>query len=226
MITAIAMLAGCNTVDIKAIRTARVLTLAEMDQVSAGSAVAVGHVDAFAVGFAPQTAATTTTLASADILVPAPPFLKLLTLNYASAQGAASAGNALLTTAGGSTHIGVDGVGGGAAIDAASASIAAGSSSSHAQINMQFYGLSIDRVDLVFGTATATACCAPTLRAQTTADGSGGGHWRELRAFSITDIRGVQSRVDISVVSSALPILDAGQVAALVSPTLLQSSHQ
>jgi hypothetical protein len=228
MITlATAMLAGCQSVAIQHPGKARLLAAFEMDQVSAGSALAVSNVEATALGRAPQTTATTSTLASSGVPVSAPPFLDLLTLNYAFSQAVASAGNAATAEAAGTTEIAVDGGGGGALINATSAGTAAGSTSSQAQINMRFYGLSIGRVDLVFGTAAATACCAPILGVQTTVDGAGGGYWRDLQASPVSDAPGqVQSRVDISVVSSALPILDAGQVSALIAPTLLQGIGQ
>ena len=224
----IAMLAGCETTAIRTSGRARPLTGTEMDQVSAGSASAMSNVDASALGSAPQTATSGSTLASSGNLVSALPFLGYLTLNYANSQAAASASNALLTEANGSIDVAVDGGGGGASINAASSAIAAGSGTSHAQINMQFYGISIGRgVDLVFGSAVATACCAPILGAQSTADGVGGGYWRKLQASSVSVAPGqVQSRVDISVVSSALPNLDAGLVSALIAPTLSQSIGQ
>lgn len=198
-----------------------------MDRISAGSSAAASDANATALGPAPETTTVTNTLASSGIPVSAPPFLDLLTLNYAFSQAVASAGNAVTAEATGTTEIAVDGGGGGASINATSAGTAAGRTSSQAQINMQFYGLSIGRVDLTFGTAIATACCAPILAAQATADGAGGGYWRELQASPVSDVPGqVQSKVDISVVSSALPILDAGQVSSLVGPTWSQAGNQ
>lgn len=199
-----------------------------MDGVSAGSATATADVRASALGFAPLTTATTDTLASSGILRPALPFLNLLTLDYASSHAMASASNAPFAEASGLVHIGVDGGGGGASIDAESLANAAGSGSSASQINMQFYGLSIGRMgDLVFGTAVASACCAAVRRAQTTAEGSGGGYSRTIEAFPVAGVPGqLQSRIDISVVASSLPLLDAGQVSALIGPALLQSVGQ
>ena len=105
---------------------------------------------------------------------------------------------------------------------------AAGSGSSASQINMQFYGLSIGRtVDLVFGTAVASACCAPVRRAQTTADGSGGRYSRSIAAFPVTVVPGqLRSRIDMSLVASLLPVLDAGQVSAQIGPAVLRSMGQ
>jgi hypothetical protein len=92
---------------------------------------------------------------------------------------------------------------------------------------MQFYGLSIGRVDLVFGTALAVACCAPTLEVQTTADAVGGGYSNELQGRPLSDIPGqLQSRVDVSVVSSSLPIGDPGQMLTFTAPPLSRSIGQ
>jgi hypothetical protein len=227
MIVATALVAACETTTTRSPEQARLLTAVEMDQVSAGSAAARSNVEATALGPSPHTSATTSTLASSGSPVSAPPFLDLLTLNYAFSQALASAIDAPLTDASGSTQTEVDNGTGGASISATSVGTAAGSASSHAQINMQFYGFSIGRVDLVFGTTIATACCAPILEAKTSADGTGGGYWRELQASPVSDVPGqVESRVDISVVSSALPILDAGLVSALVGPTWWQTNNQ
>jgi hypothetical protein len=227
MIVAAAVLSGCEEAEFQRSGGPTVLTETQMDRVSAGTAAAVSSVQAFAVGAAPQTSASTSTLANAGTPMTAQPFLQQSSLNYASVQGTASAANGSLTDANGSTQIGVNGGGGGASIEAATVSMAAGSTSSQTQINMQFYGVSIGHVDLVFGTATAAACCAPTLEAQVTAEGSGGGYLREYKASPITDNPGqVQSRVDISIISSALPILDTGQASVLVGPTLSQISNQ
>jgi hypothetical protein len=227
MIVATAVLSGCEGAGFQRSDGPRLLTETQMDRVSAGTATAVSSVEAFAVGAMPETSAATSTLVNPGAAITAQPFLQQSTLNYASAQGTASAANGLLTEANGSTQIGVDGGGRGVSIQAATVGMAAGSTSSQTQINMQFYGLSLGRVDLVFGTATAAACCAPTLEARATAEGSGGGYLRDYKTSPITDSPGqVQSRVDISIISSALPILDAGQVSVLVGPTLSQISNQ
>lgn len=221
------ILSSCATAAIPSPSLPRQLTILEMDLVSAGSATAISNVDASALGVAPRTSASTDTLVSSGEPASAPPFIGLPTLNYAVSEGAASASNGLVTQVDGSTHIGVTGGGGGALIDAFGAAAASGSPRGQAQLSMRFYGLSIGSVDLVFGTATATACCAPSVMAQSSADAAGGGHWRALQAFTKSDVSGqVQSRIDISVVSSALPVLDPGQVSASVAPNLLQSISQ
>lgn len=221
------ILSSCATAAVPNPRLPRQLTILEMDLVSAGSATAISNVDAFALGAAPRTSAATDTLVSSGEPASASPFIGLPTLNYAVSQGAASASNGLVTQVNGSIHIGVTGGGGGALIDAFGAAAASGNLAGQAQLSMQFYGLSIGRVDLVFGSATATACCAPSVMAQSSADAAGGGHWRELQAFTTSDVSGqFQNRTDISVVSSALPVLDPGQVSASAVPNLSQSISQ
>ena len=224
-----ASIAGCGSAEIRSTGSGhRLLTGIEMDGVSAGSATATADVRASALGLAPRTTATTDTLTSSGIFRPALPFLNLLTLDYASSQVMASASNAPFSEASGLVQISVDGGGGGASVDARSMANAAGSGSSASQITMQFYGLSIGRtVDFIFGTAVASACCAAARSAQTTAEGWGGRYSRSIEAFPVAVVPGqLQSRIDISVVASSLPVLDAGQVSALIGPSPLQSVGQ
>ena len=222
-----ATVAGCGSGEIPTRVGHRLLTGIEMDGVSAGSATAIADVRAVALGFEPRTTATTDTLASSGTQRSALPFSNLLTLNYASSQAIASASNAPFTEASGLIHIGVDGGGGGVSIDAESLANAAGSGSSASQITMQFYGLSIGRtVDLVFGTTEASTCCAPVGSAGNRAEGSGGGYSRSIEAFTVAIVAGqLQSRVDIAVVASSLPLLDAGQVSLIGTAPLQSKGH-
>lgn len=197
---------------------ARLLTPAEMDQVTVGavSAVAENQVEAQALGAgAAQTTTSASTLASSTGPVAGAPFA-YLSSNYSSSQATASAIGGQLAETSGSSHISVA-ANGGAQIDAAGTAIAAGGERSQAQVSLQFYGLSIGHVDLAFGTATAAACCAPLLAAQVTANGRAGGPYsQEAQAFPLSTIPGqVQSRADIAVVSSSLPIVNAGQMMSL-----------
>ena len=200
----------------------KVLTPYEMERVTAGtvSAAAEDQVAAQALGrgaAASQTAASASTLAtSSSSPVPGPAF-GLLSSNYSNSQAAASAIGGQFADINGSSHISVAANGGGAQIDARGAASAAGGDRSQAQVSLQFYGLSIGHVDLAFGTTVTTACCAPQLAAQVTANGVAGGPYsQEVRAFPLSTIRGqVQSRADIAVVSSSLPLLDAGQMMSL-----------
>ena len=197
---------------------ARLLTPAEMDRVTVGSAVAENQVEAQALGAgAAQTTASASTLASSAGPVAGAPFA-YLSSNYSSSQATASAIGGQLAESSGSSHISVA-ANGGAQIDAAGTAIAAGGERSQAQVSLQFSGLSIGHVDLAFGTATAAACCAPVLAAQVTANGRAGGPYsQEAQAFPLSTIPGqVQSRADIAVVSSSLPIVNAGQMMS-VSP--------
>jgi hypothetical protein len=194
---------------------ARLLTPAEMDRVTVGadSAVAENQVEAQALGAgAAQTTASASTLASSTGPVAGAPFA-YLNSNYSSSQATASAIGGQLAESSGSSHISVA-ANGGAQIDAAGTAIAAGGERSQAQVSLQFYGLSIGHVDLAFGTATAAACCAPLLAAQVTANGwAGGPYSQEAQAFPPSTIPGqVQSRADIAIVSSSLPIVNAGQM--------------
>ena len=195
---------------------ARLLTPAEMDRVTVGSAVAENQVEAQALGAgAAKTTASASTLASSTGPVAGAPFA-YLNSNYSSSQATASAIGGQLAESSGSSHISVA-ANGGAQIDAAGTAIAAGGERSQAQVSLQFYGLSIGHVDLAFGTATAAACCAPLLAAQVTANGwAGGPYSQEAQAFPLSTIPGqVQSRADIAIVSSSLPIVNTGQMMSL-----------
>jgi len=198
---------------------AKQLTAPEMERVTAGgvSVVAENQVEARALApeavLARTTTSTRTLAVSNSSPVPGLPFADLSS-NYSNSQATASAIGRQLAEASGSSYISVIAKGGGAQIDTAGAASAIGGDRSQAQLSLQFYGLSIGHVDLAFGTAAATACCAPILAAQVTANGAARGRYSQtIRASPVSTIPGqVQSRVDIAVVSSSLPLLDAGQV--------------
>lgn len=194
-----------------------------MDQVTAGSAVAANAAAARALGSAPRTAVLSSALAySGSSPIAGAPFL-----NYVSSQDMASASNGQSTQASGSSQIHVDSANGGASIDAKASSTAAGSETSHAQVSMQFYGVSTSRADLVFGSVAAVACCGPLVAAQVAVDsGAGGPYSRELRGVPLSDVPGqTQSRVDVAIASSALPILDPAQVVVARAPSLISPKY-
>jgi hypothetical protein len=199
---------------------AKLLTAAEMDRVSVGaSAVAENQIEAQALapgaGAAQTTASASTLAVSSSNPVAGPPFAHLSS-NYSNSQATASAIGGQLAETSGSSHISVA-ANGGAQIDAAGTAVAAGGERSKAQVSLQFYGLSTGHVDLAFGTAAAAACCAPLLAAQVTANGGAGGPYsQEIKAFPPSATPGqIQSRADIAVISSSLPLLNAGQMMSL-----------
>jgi hypothetical protein len=199
----------------------RLLTAAEMERVTASGLSAVAENQAEAQALAPgaeaaQTTASASTLAiSSSSAVAGPPFARLSS-NYSNSQATASAIGGQFAETSGSSHISVA-ANGGAQIDAAGAAIAVGGERSQAQVSLQFYGLSIGHVDLAFGTAAAAACCAPLLAGQVTVSGvAGGAYSQKVQAFQLSAIPGqVQSRADIAVVSSSLPLVNAGQMMSL-----------
>lgn len=199
---------------------AKLLTAAEMDRVTVGASVGVENeveAQALAAGAgAAQTTASASTLAvSGSSPVAGAPFA-YLSSNYSDSQATAAAIGGQLAEISGSSHISVA-ANGGARIDAAGTALAAGGDRSQAQVSLQFYGLSIGHVDLAFGTVVATACCAPVLAAQVTANGGAGGRYsQELQDFPLSATPGqIQSRADIAVVSSSLPLVSAGQMMSL-----------
>jgi hypothetical protein len=210
LVLAIPLVAGCETTTLRNSGRARILTGAEMDRISAGAAVAVNEATARALGAAPQTAVSATTQTnSGGSPIAGAPFL-----NYATSRAMASAGNGELVQAGVSSQISVDGANGGARIDAAATGAVAGNATSHAQVSTQTYAISTIRADLAFGSVSASACCGSAAEAQVKADSRAGGPYsREIHGAALSDAPGqVQRKVDIAIVSSALPVLDPAQL--------------
>jgi hypothetical protein len=213
VVLAMAMVGGCQTATIQRPGEARRLTGFEMDEVTAGSAVAANDTGARALGLVPRTAVLGTASAySGNSPVAGAPFL-----NYANSQAIASASNGDLAQTTLSSHVSVDSVNGGASIGAE----AAGTGTSRAEVTAEFYGISTNRADIVFGSLAAVGCCGSGTGAQIeVVSGTGGPYSKELRASPVSDTPGqLQGRVDIAVVSSALPILDPAQVLVAGSPT-------
>ncbi len=221
LVIPLAMLFGCELSAMPSTSGMRALATTELDRITVGSAGASIDLAAYALPPAAQTVATTNTLAiSGSSPVISPPFLGGLSTNFSTSQGIASASSGQLAQTTGASHTSVSGANGGAAIDAVGASIAAGPGLGQTELSLQFQGFSTARADLVYGTAIATACCAPGLSAQVAVVGHAGGPYTaELQVHPGADQPGqVQSRVDISVVSSALPIIDPGQMMSLLTP--------
>ena len=225
MVLATMVVAGCkNGAPEDPSGGARLLTGIEMDQLTAGSAVAVNNVEAVALGAAPQTIALTSTLAdSGGSPIAGAPFL-----NYAISQAAASASNGPFVQAGGSSQIQVQGGAGGAWIDGAATATAIGSEPSNAEINIQFTGLSLSHLDFVYGSISAVSCCNPQDTTHAKVDSGGGGPYTmQLQGAPVSDTPGqIQSRIDAAVASSTLPLLDAGQGLTITAPRLSQSIGQ
>lgn len=226
LVLATVVVTGCENVATERPGGVRLLAESEMDTVTAGSALAMNQVEADALGYAVQTTAFSSTLADAGgSPIVAPPFVRIL--NYASSQAGASASNGSFAQAGGSSQIQVD-ASGGAWINAAASAANMESNNGHAEVNIQFVGISIGHVDLVYGSVVATACCGPSGRAQAGAEFGGGGPYTSgLQGMPISDIPGqVQGRIDAAVASSTLPLLDAGQALTVTAPGLSQSLGQ
>ena len=205
-------LAGCQTTIIQSPSGERNLTNSEMDEVTAGSAVGANSAAAHALGSQARTDALGDASAYLGVgQVAGAPFL-----NYAKSRVNASASGDEFTETGLSSRVLVDGANGGASIGVA----AAGVGTSQAQVAAQLYGISTNRADVVFGSVAAVACCGSGAGAQIKVDsGTGGSFSRELRAAPLSDMPGqVRKRIDIAVVSSALPILDPAQLSVASAP--------
>jgi hypothetical protein len=219
MLLAMATIAGCQTTIAQHRHGSRILTGPEMDVVTAGSAVASNGAAAHALGLETQTAVSGGASAYSGIS----PILGAPLLNYGTSQATASAGGDELAETRLSSAISVDGTNGGASI----AATAAGLGTSHAQVNAQLYGISTARADVAFGSVAAVACCGSDTEAQVRVNGAAGGPYsEELRAAPVSEATGqVGSRVDITVVSSALPILDQAQVLVAGAPTRVSPKY-
>ena len=192
-----------------------------MDQITVGSAGAINGAEARALGSSSQaTASTSALVASGSSTIAGAPFQNAASSNYVSSRITASASNGQTAEASGSSHVFADGGNGGAQIDSTATAIGAGGGTSHAQVGMHFSATSTARADLVFGSVTAIACCTPLAQARIEVIGRAGGPYsRELQGAPSSDTPGqIQSRVDIVVVSSALPIVDPGQMLSLLTP--------
>jgi hypothetical protein len=213
MLLAVAIVTGCQATLAQRPHGARMLTGAEMDTVTAGSAVAASDAAARARG----TEAQTDVLGSASAYsgldpIPGPTFL-----NYANSQATASASGDALAATGLTSSVSVDGANGGASITAT----ASGVGTSRAQVTAQFYGTSITRADLAYGSVAASACCGSGSEAQVRLDtATGGPYSKELRATPVSGTPSqAASRIDVTVISSTLPILDPAQVVVTGVPT-------
>lgn len=201
-----AFLAGCQAIVIQHSGGKRILTASEMDKVTAGSAVAANDTTARALG----STAETNVLGSGSAYSGTAPIAGASLPYYVNSQAIASASGDVLTTTGLSSHTSVDGTSGGASIEA----IAGASGTSRAQVHAQFYGVSTNRADIVFGSVAAVGCCGSDAEAQVGVNPrTGGPYSRELRAAPTSDTPGpAHSRIDIAVVSSTLPVLDPAQL--------------
>lgn len=219
MVPLIAMLAGCQPTTIQGPGKARILTGFEMDAVTAGLAIAANDAAARAFGAAPQAAA----LGIASAYSGSSPILSAPFLNYANSQATTSAGKGELAQTGLSSRVSVGGANGGASIDAK----AADAGTTGAQITTQFYGISTSPADLAFGSVSASACCGSTATVQVKTDsGAGGPYSQEIRSTATSDVEGqAQRRVDIAVVSSALPILDPAQLSVTGGPARISPKY-
>jgi hypothetical protein len=217
---AIPVLAGCEVVAVRSATGTRELSIREMDGITVGSASATIDIAAHALAPDARTTSSASTLAvSGGSPMAGPSLLAQANLNYSSSQGAASAtSDARLSEVNGSSHTSVSSANGGASIDATGAATAAGGGAGNAQLGMLFFGFSTSRADLVFGSANAAACCAPSLGAQVKADGAAGGPYSiKFEGYPLSDIPGqAQGRVEVAVASSALPIVDPGQVMGIL----------
>src|SRR5215813_3642894 len=131
IVLALALVGGCDVTTIQRSGGARILTGFEMDQVTAGSALAANTTEGRGLGYAPDTAVLGTASAySGNNSIAGAPFL-----DYAASQATASANGGNLAQTSLSSQISADGANGGVSINAR----AAGAGMNQAQVTSQFY---------------------------------------------------------------------------------------
>jgi hypothetical protein len=225
IVLATTFLVGCQTGIVRNQGVVRTLTGLEMDEVTAGSAAVANDTAAHALGSNVQTnaLASATAYSGTDPIAAAPYFDHTNSRNYTNSQTVASASSDVLTKTTLSNYASVEGTSGGVSIDVT----ADGSGTSRAQVDSQLYGVSTDRADIVFGSAAAVACCGSNAAAQVTINSrTGGPYSKELRAAPVSDTPGqTRDRVDVAVVSSALPILDSAQVLAAAASARMSPKY-
>lgn len=210
---AVAIVTGCQATTAQRPRGARLLTVPEMDAVTAGSVAAADDAAARALGSEAKTSVSTV----AAVYSGSGPLLGVPYLNYANSQAAAAAGGNQSAQARLSSTVSIGGANGGASITAT----ATGVGTDQAQAAAQFYGTSATGADVAFGSVTAAACCGSASGAQVSlVTVKGGPYSKEIRAAPVSDTPGqVESRIDITVASSARPILDQAEVSVAGAPT-------
>jgi hypothetical protein len=170
-----------------------------MEHLTAGSSAAINDAMASALGTAPSTMAWGTSSADSDN------GLIVGTLDYTSSKAQALAHGENIARTRLSSGVSVSNNIGTAALDG----VADGVGSNRAEATTQLYGVSTKSAIVVFGSIAASACCDTD--AETHADilkKASGLYTNELRSSSKSYTPAErQSRVDISVVVSALPIL-------------------
>ena len=182
-----------------------------MDQITVGDASATSDTSAQAIG-----GATASTTLSSDISVAGgSPLSWAPIVNYAASRNQATASGAVTVQATGSARIFVGTNGGsGVAANATAGANAAGSGAG-ATIDIQLYGISIaNGTSLVFGTARATACCAPLADALATIDTTVVGPHVQVRQAELQDLSvGTHSTtIGFGAVSSQLPLIEPSRL--------------
>jgi len=177
----------------------RILTSLEMEHLTAGSSTAINDAMASALGSAPSTIAWGTSSADSENGRITP------TLDYTSSKAQAFAHGENIARTRLSSSVSVSNNVGAAELDG----FADGVGSNRAEATTQLYGISTKSAIVVFGSIDASACCDTDAKADANIlKKTTGLYTNELRnAWTSYTPAQRQSRVDISVVVSALPIL-------------------
>jgi hypothetical protein len=206
------VLTGCNITDAQRFRTPRILTNSDLEKITAGSSAARNEILADAIGAAPEAIVSGTVSAfSGDT-----PIIGMPISNFAMTQGKAFASGSERAETLLLSHLSIDHLNREAELDG----VAVSSGNSLAEATTQFYGVSTKAADIVFGSIRSIACCDITAGTQVSVfSKSSGSYTTEVRNRPLVNRPGErQSRLDLAVVSSSLPLWPPGQ--ALLSQSL------
>jgi hypothetical protein len=213
------VLTACNTPDVQRFRTPRILTSSDLQKITAGSSEARNEILSYAVGAAPEaTASEKVSAFSGDTAIIGMPIS-----NYAETQGKGFARGSERAETLLSSRLSIDHLNREAELDG----IAVSAGNSRAESTTQFYGVSTKTADIVFGSIRAIACCDVTAGTQVTVSSKLiGSYTTEVRNRPLVNKPGErQSRLDLAVVSSTLPLLPPGQALLSQMPSWLSPKY-
>jgi len=220
VLAVVTVAAGCQNTSSQGFRAPRTLASSDLKSITAGAAaVASNEIVAKALGSRSQaTVAGAVSAASGSMLT-----LEVPILNYASADGNAYAqGNqeawALL-----SERLSVHEAN--RRLELVGIGMSRGTV--RAEATTQFYGVSTKTADIAFGSVRANACCGNAVEAQVNVYPEAvGSYTSELRDSRLVSAPGEkQSRTDLAVISSTIPLLQPGHALAAQSLTWLSPKY-
>ncbi|MBV8521976.1 MAG: hypothetical protein JOY71_07605 [Acetobacteraceae bacterium] len=214
ILLAILTLTGCASKTPLDNSIPKLLSRAEMDQITMGSVKAMSDAKADASAHAAQSLASTSNILS----TPGQPSL----VNFAKSENVASATGDASAQISVTSSVAVDGGNGGVSVDASVHGTGAGKVP-QAQGTITLYGASTHQADIVFGSVTGAACCGAGAALDVKAQGTAGGPYtNEQRATEFGGAVGQSETLDLAIVSSRVPLLDPGRAVTALTTRVLQ----